>query len=104
MPWLVAAYAAAVLALDPFRAGLPDCPFHAVTGLHCPGCGSTRATYLLLHGDVAGALAMNALVLPALVLVLAKPLQPKVPPLAVAVTFAAFAVARNVAPFAALAP
>jgi hypothetical protein len=37
------------------------CPFHAATGLWCPGCGGTRAVYDLAHGDVAGALSMNLL-------------------------------------------
>ena len=122
MGWLAAAYAAAVLAIDPFRADLPDCPFRAVTGWHCPGCGSTRAAYLLLHGDIAGAMAMHALVLPFVVLVAAHRIAVAVPTapapgwlrhpttisqpavLGVAVTFAAFAVARNLSPFAALAP
>ena len=35
------------------------CPFHAITGLHCPGCGVTRATLLLLKGHVADSLNMN---------------------------------------------
>ena len=39
----------------------PPCPLHATTGLWCPGCGATRASYLLLHGDVAGALHFNGL-------------------------------------------
>jgi hypothetical protein len=39
----------------------PPCPMHAVTGLWCPGCGATRASYLLLHGDVASALHFNAM-------------------------------------------
>jgi len=51
-----------VLVRNPLRAAVfPPCPFHAVTGLWCPGCGATRASYLLLHGDVAGALHFNAL-------------------------------------------
>ncbi len=39
----------------------PPCPLHATTGLWCPGCGATRASYLLLKGDVAGALHFNGL-------------------------------------------
>ncbi|HTA66586.1 MAG TPA: DUF2752 domain-containing protein [Xanthomonadaceae bacterium] len=45
---------------------LPPCPFHALTGLYCPGCGSTRALYSLLHGDLPQALAMNPLLVIAL--------------------------------------
>lgn len=37
------------------------CAFHQVTSLHCPGCGNTRASHALLHGDVAGAMRQNAL-------------------------------------------
>lgn len=39
---------------------LPPCLFHLTTGLHCPGCGGTRAAYLALHGDLSGALRQNA--------------------------------------------
>jgi len=39
----------------------PQCLFHALTGFHCPGCGATRCLYRLLHGDLPGALHMNAL-------------------------------------------
>jgi hypothetical protein len=39
----------------------PPCWFHALTGLHCPGCGGTRCAYALLHGDVAQAAAYNGL-------------------------------------------
>jgi hypothetical protein len=39
----------------------PPCPFHALTGLHCPGCGTLRCLHALFHGDLAQALAYNAL-------------------------------------------
>ena len=47
--------------IDPNQVGspLPPCPLRALTGIYCPGCGSTRALYDLLHGNVTGALAMN---------------------------------------------
>lgn len=39
----------------------PKCLFHEMTGLYCPGCGSTRALHCLLHGEVVAALHENAL-------------------------------------------
>ncbi len=39
----------------------PPCPFHVLTGLHCPGCGSLRALHNLLHGDLIKAFGMNPL-------------------------------------------
>lgn len=46
--------------------GYPPCMFHLVSGGHCPGCGATRAAHRLLHGDLRGALRMNALAVAAL--------------------------------------
>ncbi len=39
----------------------PACPFHALTGLNCPGCGLTRSFHALFQGDVLTALHFNAL-------------------------------------------
>ncbi len=39
----------------------PPCVFHELTGLHCPGCGATRAAFAMLHGHVTEALHQNAL-------------------------------------------
>jgi Protein of unknown function (DUF2752) len=44
----------------------PRCLFHTVTGLHCPGCGTTRCLHALLHGRPREAVAYNALALLAL--------------------------------------
>jgi len=55
---------AAIALIDPSKglAGTVDvCAFHSVTGLHCAGCGTTRAIHALLHGDVLQALAYNPL-------------------------------------------
>ena len=41
----------------------PPCVLRALTGLLCPGCGATRALHHLLHGDVAGAFRLNAMLL-----------------------------------------
>ena len=37
------------------------CPFRAMTGLYCPGCGATRMMHRLVVGDPLGALHMNPL-------------------------------------------
>ena len=46
----------------------PQCPFKALTGLDCPGCGVTRALHALLTGHPLRALDHNALVAVAVVL------------------------------------
>ncbi len=38
---------------------LPPCTFHRLTGLHCPGCGMTRATFAALHGRFGLAFRAN---------------------------------------------
>ncbi|MBX9626571.1 MAG: DUF2752 domain-containing protein [Gemmataceae bacterium] len=40
----------------------PRCQLHALTGLHCPGCGTTRALHAALTGRPLQALAYNALI------------------------------------------
>lgn len=56
------AAAAAVAYFNPVTSGFfPHCPFHQLTGLHCPGCGLTRAFHAFFHGDIFGALGYNAL-------------------------------------------
>jgi hypothetical protein len=41
----------------------PKCPWRSVTGYHCPGCGSLRATHRLLHGQLADAFRLNPLLI-----------------------------------------
>ena len=41
----------------------PLCPLAGSFGIPCPGCGLTRATLALLHGDVRAALHYHPLVL-----------------------------------------
>ena len=36
------------------------CPFNRLTGLYCPGCGTTRALHALLHLDIGLAIRDNA--------------------------------------------
>ncbi|MBC9224794.1 DUF2752 domain-containing protein [Aeromicrobium sp. 636] len=53
---------AVVAARSPEESGhYPTCPFLAVTGLFCPGCGSLRALHALAHGDLATAWDRNPL-------------------------------------------
>ena len=47
----------------------PKCPFHSLTGLYCPGCGSQRAMHQFLHGHFLEGLRHNVLIL-VLILVL----------------------------------
>lgn len=62
---------AVVATVDPNEPGhYPTCPFLAVTGRYCPGCGSLRAVHALAHGDVGEALARNPLLVASVPLVL----------------------------------
>jgi len=47
-------------AVTPFY---PQCAFHRLTGLNCPGCGATRGLFALLHGHWRQAWQDNALFL-----------------------------------------
>jgi hypothetical protein len=78
-PALVAGAAAAVLIVDPFEQQVVGCPFHELTGWWCPGCGATRATWLLLHGDLGGVVRHNVLYLPALAFLVLRYLHLNVP-------------------------
>ena len=73
-PLLVAAsttlVCAATWVADPTTPGGPSpvCPTKALLGIDCPGCGSARMLYSLLHGNVVAAARFNALGLVTLVL------------------------------------
>ncbi|MDR6093024.1 MAG: DUF2752 domain-containing protein [Stenotrophomonas chelatiphaga] len=108
--------------VDPYAAGnpLPSCPLYALTGLYCPGCGSTRCLYSLVHFDLPGAMAMNPLLvlsLPLLLLMLLngagirpRRLDPLMrllaSPMFWLIVLVGYAVLRNLpwAPFTGLAP
>ena len=56
---------------DPASSSLyPPCPFHALTGLHCPGCGTLRGLHALVHGNLARALSMNPLMVMSILFIL----------------------------------
>ena len=58
--WLLAAVGIGISYFVP-PSYFPPCPLHALIGLNCPGCGTTRAAHELLHGHVRTALHLNAL-------------------------------------------
>jgi hypothetical protein len=51
---------AAVELVDPAGSPYdPKCPFRAITGLSCPGCGGLRALHEALHGHLGAAIRLN---------------------------------------------
>lgn len=48
----------------------PKCPVHSYMGIHCAGCGSQRAFHDLLHLRFKEAIGHNALLLPALIVII----------------------------------
>ena len=66
LPPLVKRLGVVALLIAPFALGMaakiPLCPSAALLGIPCPGCGLTRATLALVHGDFAAALRFHPLV------------------------------------------
>ena len=61
---LLIAGAAYLFIFEPGKSGFfPPCPFRWLTGLQCPGCGSTRALHQILHGHFEAAFMLNPLVM-----------------------------------------
>src|SRR2546430_2669305 len=48
---------------SPTNQWFPKCPFLLLTGYQCPGCGSTRACYQLLHLHPIAAFEFNPLMM-----------------------------------------
>lgn len=115
---VLAALAAAVVLGTPGRAAfLPPCPLHALTGYFCPGCGTTRAFWYLVHGHPLRALGENVLSMLVLPFVLYdlgavltrrwSAISTRLRPWSLWTLFAVivlFAVLRNLSAFAYLAP
>lgn len=56
--------------VDPTQSRLvPPCPFKALTGLDCPGCGTTRAMHQLFTGHPGAAVGLNAVTMLAIPIV-----------------------------------
>ena len=118
-PLLILAFIGAALLwlFDPLKVPIfPPCPLHALTGLHCPGCGAARACHALAHADVYAAFRWNPLlviVAPFLIIPLVRKRRPGLaakghPHLIqlLAASIIAFGIARNIPlwPFSLLAP
>jgi hypothetical protein len=65
----VAVACAAVWWADPTTPGgpIPVCPTKLLFGIDCPGCGSLRMLYSVMHGNLLAAVKFNGLALAALV-------------------------------------
>jgi hypothetical protein len=112
--------AAVLFFFDPAKNHLyPVCQFYLLTGLYCPGCGATRASYQLLHGNFLTALHDNALYVISLIVLAARgvwflkrrscrqPVRFFIPPSALwtfLVLAMVFVVLRNTPAFSFLAP
>lgn len=115
--------AAVLYRWNPATAGFyPVCPFFALTGWYCPGCGSLRALHQILHGNLGTAFDLNPLLVVALPFVayevwarlrgrpgwrlLSSANMPAVWVRALGATLVAFGVLRNLPqyPFTLLAP
>lgn len=61
--WLTLLLASIYLFIyQPGKSGIfLPCPFRALTGFNCPGCGTTRALHQLLHGNFLTAFKLSPL-------------------------------------------
>lgn len=67
--WAIVGAAAAQVGLTLLHLPGWSCPFYALLGIPCPGCGLTTATVHLLKGDWHGAMQLHAFA-PVLVIVM----------------------------------
>jgi uncharacterized protein DUF2752 len=63
--WLLSIAGAVYLfVFEPGRTGFfPPCMFRLLTGMQCPGCGTTRALHEITHGHLKAAFMLNPLLL-----------------------------------------
>ena len=50
-----------VFPLESYHHLYPHCPWHTLTGTHCPGCGTLRGITAVLQGDLLGMARNNPL-------------------------------------------
>jgi Protein of unknown function (DUF2752) len=109
---------AADVTVDPQHTHVPLCPFHSLTGMQCPFCGSLRAVDNLVRGHLFTALHDNLLLVAAIPFVAVAWLDwvarrragrparrsPRAATVALIVLLVGYAVVRNLPPMAALRP
>jgi hypothetical protein len=62
-PTIIALVAVVLLRFPPEHTSFyPHCPIYEYLHLQCPGCGITRALAAMLHGHLAEAMHLNALI------------------------------------------
>jgi len=52
------------------QSGLFQCPFHAITGFDCPGCGLQRSIVFMFRGDIIASIQMYWATIPILIMFL----------------------------------
>ncbi len=60
------------------RKFFPVCPLYHLFHIYCPGCGSTRATFYLLDGDIYGVFRSNPIYLPVILISILMVFMPRV--------------------------
>ena len=55
----------------------PRCPFYVLTGLQCPGCGTSRGLHALLHLRLAEAWRYNPMMMASIPLIISFTLFPR---------------------------
>src|SRR5205809_6554685 len=61
--YLLAPMALMMLPISVFESSPSICLFRSLFGMHCPGCGMTRAVVCVLHADFARAWSYNKMVI-----------------------------------------
>jgi hypothetical protein len=68
---IAAAGVAVIAVVNPVSTHVPLCPFHAMTGLDCPFCGTLRAVFELTRGNIVAGWHDNCLFVACLPLIVA---------------------------------
>lgn len=80
--FLILAFVAGAVLLwfcDPTKYAIfPKCPFNVLTGLKCPGCGTSRAIHSALNGRWGDAISVNPILVIVIPLIVAMLIFPNI--------------------------